>query len=296
MGIEFNHELYKSGKANRTSAGISQELIYMFDEPNIDLVLTDPTLPVDGSAHPILPGLFLNDLRVERFTNLTTKATFLYGPSTNIDLNENGEHWRWSFLSQTAHISSVKVSEDIVRFSFDNPSGDTPETTDIGKNGDKVEGADVFRKAASLTVRKEYETVLVGEAFRDNIDELSVSTNAGEWFGRKTGEVLFMGATIETSSSETSIVEYTFNFGRTLLKSAGETTIEMLTGQDVLATQLVDVDDISPFRHVVANQSKVLQRSDIVSTKGKQVNGIKSLDSIKVYPAKDLDLLGLVGP
>ena len=109
-------ELFNSRLIDVTKEGTTtKETYHITDESDPEAVTG---VPVVGSAHPRIVGIFLKSSKIKPVEALNTLSLVLtYGPpaSSNAQSNANGEVWEWNQVAQTTRQNLYEASTFIVR-------------------------------------------------------------------------------------------------------------------------------------------------------------------------------------
>ena len=302
----FN-ELFDSSNYTADKDGFTVKVVYRVYEKDPFSITGFTAL---GTPHPVISSAYLSSISVKPDEGMyngdtTCIVTYTYEPQERSGgtPNSNGEVWVWDMSARTAHIDSVPETTDQYTFDKDNPAGENISTV-LGKDGDNIKGADVYRPSGSLKVTKYMPKATANQAFRQTLYAMQNTLNNASWQDWTKYEVLFLGSRIRYDETNSlAQVDYAFLFG----ESTANVTYDIFKTDAISGTPFTTVtlksamdgtSTIYPFDLIeTAMAEKDLPVSSGDPSQGtEKVRGIESVSVSKVYQTSDFSALGLVGP
>jgi len=239
-------------------------------------------IPYDGlywvhnAPHPTLPFLYVDRLSIEPdkrgIGKCKVHVTYKEWP---LGVTPNDETWEWDIAARQETIGSVRDSSYQVHWPAAADTG-----TVIGANGEKTEGASVYRPATSMIVTKTWP--YIDPNGRLLLESMRGTVNTGYWVDYAPGEVLFTGAKIRRRSDGRIVVEYNFLISRW----QGTQTVQLYDDSTVEMTP-------APWDYVWFKYINQPNTSDGVT---RVKRDIESIHIAQVYEYANFNLFGLVGP
>jgi len=178
-------------------------------------------LVIDGTTH----NLFVDNVSIDQEPGAKAggeqflRATITYGKPTSEkntppDPEANIATWKLSTAAQVVHIETVlpDTKQEFI------PDNSKFTGTAIGYSNNGIQGVDVLRSNAVLTIQHWLPVDTANAKFLDAVNALSASVNDakfdGPWGNWLSGEVLYMGAEITSPNNE--LISFTHTFQRSL--------------------------------------------------------------------------------
>lgn len=122
----------------------------------------------------------------------------------------SGESWEMDLTAGIEHIVEVRKTEDQTNYTSEGEEKEN-KSKSIGDTLDgKIDGVDVYRPKATLTVTKYFEAKSISRNFMLIIYGMTGKTNDAEFKGWLPGSLLFLGARVRSAQEGFIPVVYTF--------------------------------------------------------------------------------------
>lgn len=297
MAITIKTELISSRDVVKTSDGYSEVDEYRVEGTNnpheVISSLASLGFVIKG-AHPVWGSLsILGSVNVIQHPELPVNSCLLtanYAPPVRgggANYNQSDERWVFDMVARQVRINSVENEDQVIQ--FDSNGAITNADTSIGKNGNKVEGATVYRPFGAVQCTKRYENKSqVSQAFRQTLYSLEGTVNSGNFIDWQAGEVLFLGANINYPGDTSAEVTYRFLF----TKDTGSQIISLLNEAGA-GNAYVEVSiDPKPFDTVAFTLGERTNSNDL----NKKLTGPTKVGVYTTYSEGNFANLNLVGP
>jgi hypothetical protein len=185
------------------------------------------------------------------------------------------ENWAWDLVSSQQKIYSLWDESRILHYPSESNTGNV-----IGFDGERTQGAAVFRPEGSLTVTKIINGITIDDRYF--LEAVENSVNDSAWFDYNAGEVLYTGARIRRRSDSLIQLDLQFLISRT--KPAVDVTM--------YDDEVINVE-VRPWDYI---WFQYIDTANLVGTDTVLAKRIKSIHVAQVYEYVNFDLFGLGGP
>ena len=307
MAIALKTELLGSRDITESSDGIADILVYRVEgsnDPHVVLAAA-PTLGFNiGGFHPVYGSRGILRTVNVRQDEGAPQYCFLeasYSPPEaggGEDFNEVGERWEWNMVARQTQITNVekqKFAEGVSSYVYKQWEGTTElaehkRDTAIGREGDRIVGASVYRPFGSVRCTKRFENKSsVSSTYRKKLYELENTLNNSTFIDWDLNECLFMGSSIRYPGDASAEVTYNFLFG---VGQPGVKVDVLYSGGGNFNTEELTIDLVRPFQILAFEMGSRVSSTDLNET----VTAPRKVGLYEVYPTADFSELGLTGP
>lgn len=297
--VSLKTEFIASRDLTVTKDGISELLSYRVEGTNNTRVVYNNLNALGfgmNQTHPIYGGLaILTQNHVIQDPDAPKNFCLLdvtYSPpeTSDRDFNANNEAWEFDMVAKQVKINAVKKQADVEQWNGDGLIAVGNRDTAIGRNGDRVEGASVYRPFGAARCTKRYPSkASLGLAERQAIYALQGKVCNAPFIDWGVNECLCLGANISYPGDTTAEATYQFLFG------IGQQNVDVdvfYTGGGGAIMTPVTIPQLDPFNILAFNMGQRVDKTKINTV----VTGPVQVGRFKVYEQDNFAILGLVGP